>query len=260
VLPAFVRRDFATARSYRLPFILDGFYGVLNLAVYFFISRTFGDVAAADLNAPSYFAFAAVGIVMGTIIDTASDSIVYRLREAQLTGTLEALLVQPLSVVQVCLGSISFPALFAITRASLYLAIAAVWMDLDLARTSWLGLVLMLFLTGAAITAFGILAGATLLILKRGEVLASMLLFGMTILSGSVFPVSVLPDWLQQVSRFLPLRYALDGTRDALFGRGSWGPDALVLGIFALLALPVAVWIFGRALAITRRQGTVAQY
>ena len=258
--PAFVRRDFAITRSYRLPFILDGFYGVLNLAVYYFISETFEGVAHADLDAPSYFAFAAVGMIIGTIIDSASDSIVYRLREEQLVGTLEALLVQPLSVVQLCLGTISFPSVYAIARASLYLAIAGVWMDLDLASTNWLGLVLMLFLTGAAITTFGILAAALVLVLKRGEVLSSMLLFGMTILSGSVFPVSTLPGWLQWISVFLPLRYALDGTRDALFGRGGWGDDALVLAIFALVALPIAVSIFGRALAVSRRLGTVAQY
>jgi ABC-2 type transport system permease protein len=259
-LAAFVARDFAIARSYRLPFILDGFYGVLNLAVYFFISRTFRGLAHGDLDAPSYFAFAAVGIVVATVIDTASGAIAYKIRDEQLAGTLEALLTQPLTAAQLCLGPIAFPALFALVRASLYLAVAAVWMQLDVSKTNWLGAVIMMLLTAIALAAFGVLAGAIVLVLKRGEILANMTLFGMATLSGSVFPVGELPDWLRWISAILPLRYGLDGVRHALFGSGGWGRDALILAAFGLIAMPIAVLIFARALAFSRRLGTVAQY
>ncbi|MDX6401097.1 MAG: hypothetical protein QOF27_1703, partial [Gaiellaceae bacterium] len=63
VLKAMVLRDVGVTRSYRLAFVLDVFFGVLNLAMFFFISRTFANVHGADLHgAPSYFAFASVGI------------------------------------------------------------------------------------------------------------------------------------------------------------------------------------------------------
>jgi ABC-2 type transport system permease protein len=261
VFTAFLRRDWRTTKSYRLPFILDAFYGFLNLAVYFFISRTFQGVGVGHLQgAPSYFAFAAVGLIVGTIIDTASDTIAYRIRDEQLAGTLEALLVQPLSVTQFCLGAIAFPFVFAASRATLYLAIAAIWMHLDFEQTRWVGLTLMLLLGAAAITTFGILAGAVALVLKRGEVAAGMAIFALTILSGSVFPVSSLPGWLQQLSKILPLRYVLEGIRHALFGNGNWTTSAIVLAGFALVGVPAAIWIFGRALALSRRAGTVGQY
>ena len=256
-----MRRDWRVTRSYRLPFILDAFYGVLNLAVYFFISRAFGGVEISDLQgAPSYFAFAAVGMVLATVVDTASDAIAYKIRDEQLSGTLEALLTQPLSAAQICLGAIAFPSLFALARACLYLSVAAAWMHLDVSHTSWLGVLLMMFLSGVALAAFGIVAAATVLVIKRGEVLASMTLFAMGILSGSVFPVAVLPGWLEAVSRVLPLRYALDGTRHALFGSGGWSRDALALAAFGLFAVPIAIWILGRALALSKKLGSVAQY
>ena len=258
---AFARRDWRITRSYRLPFILDGFYGVLNLAVYFFISRTFHGVGLSHLEgAPSYFAFAAVGIVIATVVDTASDAIAYRIRDEQLSGTLELLLAQPLSVAQLCFGTILFSSFFAFARACLYLTVAAAWMGLDLSHTSWVGVPLMMLLSGLALAAFGVLAAAPVLVIKRGEVLASMTLFAMGILSGSVFPVGALPDWLEPISRIVPLRYALDGTRHALFGSGGWTGDALFLAAFGLVATPVAVWILGRALAISKRMGTIAQY
>ena len=92
VIAAIVRRDYLITRSYRLPFVLDAFYGLLELSVYFFISRTFHGFVPAQLQgAPSYFAFAAAGIVVAVVVAAAASGLAQRLREEQLTGTLEAL-------------------------------------------------------------------------------------------------------------------------------------------------------------------------
>lgn len=258
---AFVRRDWLTLRSYRLAFVLDTFYGVLELAVFFFISRAIGSDAFSDLDgAPSYFAFAAVGIVMGLVVESASDGLAHRIRDEQLTGTLELLLAQPLSAFELCRGLAAFPFVFALVRATAYLAIAGVAMGLDVSRTDWIGLAVMFVLSALALASIGILAGAVVLVVKRGEVLASISLFAMTLLSGSVFPVSALPGTLEAVGSVLPLRFAFDGVREALFLGAGWGPDALALVAFALVGLPLAVLAFRRALTIARDAGTLAQY
>lgn len=261
VLSAFVRRDWAVTRSYRLPFILDGFYGALQLAVFFFVSRTFGDVGPSQLDgAPSYFAFAAVGIVIGLVIEAASEGVAERVREGQLSGTLEALMTQPLSTAQFCAGLAAFPFVFALIRACLYLLIAALFMSDELAGASWIGLAVMFLTAAMAVACLGLLAGAAVLVYKRGEVLAGMLLFGMSLLSGSVFPVSALPDWLEAIGRVLPLRFAFDGVRDALFQGSGWATDALVLTGFGVIGLPLAVWVFSRALEAARKAGSIGQY
>jgi ABC-2 type transport system permease protein len=261
VLSAFIRRDWSVTRSYRLPFILDGFYGLLQLAVFFFVSETFGDVGAAELDgAPNYFAFAAVGIVIGLVIEAASQGIAERVREGQLSGTLEALMSQPLSTGQLCAGLAAFPFIFAVIRAAIYLLIAGLFMSDELADASWLGLAVMFVTAAMAIACLGLLAGAAVLVYKRGEVLAGMLLFGMSLVSGSVFPVSALPDWLEAIGRVMPLRFAFDGVRDALFQGSGWGSDALVLTGFGVVGIPLAVWVFGRALGAARRAGSIGQY
>jgi ABC-type multidrug transport system permease subunit len=260
-IAAFVGRDFAIARSYRLAFMLDACYGLLQVAIYFFISRTFEGATAPSLQgAPSYFAFAAVGLILGLVVDAASEGIAYRIREEQLSGSLEALVTQPVRALELCLGMVGFPFLFAMARAVAYLVIAGVWMDLDLARTSFVGLLVMLVTTSTAVAALGIVSAAVVLVLKRGEILAGMVLFGMTMVGGSVFPIAELPDWLEPLGRIVPLRFAFDGARDALFTGTGWVPDAAVLLLFSAAALPLAVGLFGRALTIARRAGTMAQY
>src|SRR5205085_1461484 len=122
VVRALARRDFLTTRSYRLTFVLDVFYGVVELAVYFFISHALGDVGPESLHgAPSYFAFAAVGVIMAALLAAGTASIAANLRQEQLAGTMEVLAAQPMTAPELCVGMVSFPFAYASVRAVLYL-------------------------------------------------------------------------------------------------------------------------------------------
>jgi ABC-2 type transport system permease protein len=261
IVPAFFARDLSIAASYRLPFILDAFYGVLQLVVYYFISRTFGNVNADDLGgAPTYFAFAAVGIIVSLVIEASTAGLAERVRSEQTTGSLEALVAQPLGALSLGVGFAAFPFAFAVVRGLIYLAVAALFMGLDLGQTDWVGVAVMFAATALALGAIGVIVGAAVIVYKRGEIAASMLIYGMTIVSGALFPVQALPPWLQAIGSVLPLRFAFDGIRDAMFRGEGWTGDALALVGFAVVALPVSIWLFGRALDAARRAGTLSQY
>ena len=54
-----MRRDYAITRSYRNTFLLEIAIGVIEILVYFYISRTFTQGSTGDLQgASSYFDFA----------------------------------------------------------------------------------------------------------------------------------------------------------------------------------------------------------
>ncbi len=261
VMLAIVNRDIQITRSYRLSFALDLVFGILNLAVYFFISRTFNDPTNADLHgAPSYFAFAAVGIAITVVIDAASTALAYRVREEQLTGTLEALLAQPITLTELSFGLAGFPFLFAMLRAVFYLAAAVLFMNVKVSGASWAGFVLVLLAAGIAFVALGVMLGALVLIIKRGQVVVGMLIFGMGLVSGAFFPVRVLPDWVEPLGRVVPTRFAFDGLRAALFLGHGWIVDAGVLLLYGVIGIPIAVWLFRQALNYARRQGSLTQY
>jgi ABC-2 type transport system permease protein len=261
VVSALTRRDFLVLRSYRLSFALETFFGVLDLAVYFFISRTFGGISGASLQgAPSYFAFAAVGIILGAVMFATSASVSNRLREEQLTGTLEALTTQPLTPLELCMGLVSFPFVFACFRASLYLVVASFWMHLDVSRTSWPGVAATLIGAAFALAPVGILAGALVLVVKRGVTVVAILVSAMGFLGGAVFPISVLPDWLQWVGRAMPIRFAFDGVRAALFEGHGWEHDALALVAFGAALFPFALAAFALAFRHAKKTGTVSEY
>jgi ABC-2 type transport system permease protein len=260
-IAAFLRRDFGITRSYRFPFVLDAISGLFQLGAYFFLSRAFGDVGPAQLNgAPSYFAFAAVGVVISMVIQATVQGMAQRVREEQLCGSLEALMAQPLNALQTCAGLTAFPFAFALVRATIYLIVASFWMDLDVADISFVGVVVIFVLSATALACVGVVAAAVVLVLKRGDVLTNIVVFGMTLVSGSIFPVSALPDWLANLGSILPFRFAFDGARDALFQGSGWGSDALALAGFTVVGFPIAVWLFATALHSIRRTGSLGQY
>jgi ABC-2 type transport system permease protein len=127
------------------------------------------------------------------------------------------------------------------------------------ADANWAGLVVVLAATAAAMSSIGIATAAAVMVIKRGQSISAVIIFGMGFLGGAVFPVSVLPDWLQPLASVVPTRPAFDGLRAALYG-GSWWSDALVLVGFSAVTVPVAVWLFERALLHGRRAGSLAQY
>ena len=261
VVSALVRRDYLLTRSYRLTFALELMFGVVNLLVYFFISKTFTQVGAHDLHgAPSYFDFAAVGIIVTVVIGATSTELASRVRQEQLTGTLEALLMQPLAAAEVALGLVGLPFLFAMVRAFFYTGVAALWLGLDVGDASWTGAALALGATGAAMASLGILAGAIVLVIKRGDFLTGVILFAMGFVSGAVFPVSVLPAWLQPLGEVVPTRFAFDGLREALFLGSGWHGDVVALALFAVVTLPVAIALFRVALWWSTRTGSLTKY
>ena len=133
-------------------------------------------------------------------------------------------------------------------------------MGLDVGSTSWIGLALVFLATGAAMAPIGILAGAAVLVMKRGQVISGTLVYLMTILAGMVFPISVLPDRLEALSALIPLRYAFDGARQALFAGSGWEDDVLALIAFAVILWPLSVLLFSKAGAWARRAGSLSEY
>jgi ABC-2 type transport system permease protein len=261
VILAMIRRDVAITRSYRIAFVLDIVFGVLNLAMFFFISRTFGTVEGIELHgAPSYFAFASVGIAITIVIDAASTGLAQRIRGEQLAGTLEALLIQPVTVGEVAFGLAGFPFVFAMVRSVFYLVIAAVWFHVDLAEASVTGFLITLLVSGFAFTALGIILGAVVLIIKRGDVLVGMVIFTMGLISGAFYPVGVLPDWIEPIGRVMPTRFAYDGLRSAMFVGSGWWTDVAALVAYSVVGIPVAIAVFSAALRHATRTGSLGQY
>jgi len=121
----------------------------------------------------------------------------------------------------------------ALTQLALFLGLGVALFGLSLTGWWWLSVPLVLCGT-VSFMALGLLAGAVSQTVEGASALANIFVLPMAFLSGSFFPLDAAPQWIQAVSRLLPLRYLNDGMLDVLV-RGQ-GPAAVVLPALVLLA------------------------
>jgi ABC-2 type transport system permease protein len=257
-IAALIRRDALEGRRYPASLLLDLLFGVINLVIFLYISRTFRGVTTGHLHgAGSYFAFASVGIAFMIVIQAATTSVVRRVRAERQAGTLEALASAPVTSGELAVGMAGFGYAFGALRAAIYLGISALWLGLDVPDADWLGVAIVLVLGTVALMAIGIGLSALVLVYGRAEALTRVAVVALAFLSGAYFPVSVLPKWLEDVSVVLPSRIALDGLRAAFFDVGDWPARAGWLVVCIAVGFPLALLAFRAGLRATIRRGTI---
>jgi len=262
-LLALFYRDLAIARGYRSAFILDIFEALFAVATFFYLSRFIESpqLARALPEGRNYFAFVLIGFALFDYLGVALDSFDKMLEDALQNRVLEPLLVTRTSLPIMLGGSLLYPFLTAVLRTVIYLAWGVVLFGFSLRDANWLGAILVLIASVLAFSGLGILSASYLLLYKRGNP-AKWILMGISALAGGMmYPVSVLPSYLQFIARLLPITYSLDGMRAALLGGASllqlWSAIIPLL-IFAAILLPLSFVVFSWALRRTRVTGTLA--
>jgi ABC-2 type transport system permease protein len=265
IVRAFFLRDLRTALSYRFSVLLGWGNIFLFLLTFFFISRTF-DQAATPLLARygvDYFSYVLVGIAFMSFLQVALTSFTNDIRIGQMTGTLEAILVTPISMPQFLLASGVYN--FGVTslRVLLYLALGGLVFGVGYSTANPGAAVVALVLTILSFSGLGILSASFTLAFKRGDPVTMFLSSASVVFGGVFFPVEVLPPWLQNISALLPMTYALRAVRLALLRGATWGElrgDLIALALFSMILLPLGAAAFRWAIARARAAGSLAHY
>ncbi len=261
---AFLRRDWQSERSYRLAFLLS-FGGIFfSVAVFFFVARLLGDAAAPFLveYGGDYFAFVLIGIAFQRYFGVGLTSFAATLRQAQTTGTLEAMLTAPVRLSYIILASSLWSYGLTTLQVVAYLFVGAGFLGVALVG-NYGAAVLVLLLTVLAFSSLGILSASFVMVLKRGDPITWAIGAASTFFGGVYFPVGVLPDWLQWISALLPVTYSLRAMRLALLqgaGLGQLWPDLLVLAVFCAVLLPASLLAFRYAVRRARMEGSLTHY
>jgi ABC-2 type transport system permease protein len=256
-------RDLMIAKTYRSPFVFDAVQALLGATMFFYAAR-FVDSPQLRSALPqpgSYFAFALVGFVFFDYLSVAMDTFDQSLMEARDSGTLEHLLVTQTSLPLMLAGSSIYPFLITTLRIAIYIAWGAILFHFPLRTANWFSVILVLAASLLSFSGLGILSASYLLLFKRGNP-AKWLLIGLWgIAGGMLFPVSILPDWLQVVAKLNPMTHALNAMRAALLGGAGLLqllPAIELLLLFAAFLLPISMLVFYWTLERTKSSGTLS--
>ncbi len=262
---AFIKRDFLTAKSYKLMFILNWGGIVTTTLTFYFISRLFGTVLNPYMAkyGAEYFPFVIIGIAFSTYLYTAISSFSSNVRIEQMTGTLEMLLLTPTRVRELIIGMSLWDFIFASSRVLGYLLIGVLFLGLDISKINILAAMVVLIFTVISFSGLGIIAAAIIMLLKKGAPITWFVSAFFSLFGGTYFPVEVLPDFLRPISYALPITYSLRSFRYAILkGYSLWEikGDLLILIIYSAILIPVSILCFKAALRRAKVKGSLSHY
>ena len=133
VMAAFLRRDFREALTYKFSFVSSVTGILLSSATFYFVAKLVppGTPSLGPFGG-DYFSFAVVGVAFAGLLGMFQEGLAAVVRSAQLSGTLEALLVTPVPVPVILFGSSLYSLLFQVVRTALHLGVALAFFGLAL--------------------------------------------------------------------------------------------------------------------------------
>lgn len=254
-------KDLKVAWSYKLSFILGHFLVIGSIILFYFVSRVIGESSSFD-GPEAYFRFIMAGMAITALIERSVGASTGAARRDQVEGTLEAVATLPVSSATLGLGWLLYPLVDGLIGFVVMLLLAlplGMWgVQPDLVTT-----VVAMVLIVVLFSALGMIGAALTLAYQQGAGAISVVLASLGLISGALFPTSVMPQWLQTLSEASPLKHALDAFRAAFLDGASLSEasnDMLVLAGFAIVLLPVSVVALELGLRRARRVGGLARF
>jgi ABC-2 type transport system permease protein len=260
---AVLRRDWAVERTYHLKLGLSLIQTAGFAFALYFVSKLVDDPEALSQYDGTYFDFVMVGLAVNFFAAVGLESFSTSLVREQNTGTIELLLVSPVRSGTLVAGMFLFPLILGVIQV---VALLGVGMGLAGSGISVGGLLLatpVMALTTATFAAVGIAAAGVLILAKRGDPLTGPFSLLSMLFSGAIFPLDVLPGWIQPLGYLIPAAWGVRATREILLSDAGWQdvlPEVIALALFSVVFMVVGLRLLRRCLEIGRRDALLGGY
>jgi ABC-2 type transport system permease protein len=255
-----VRRDLATEVSYQYSFAMRYVSIFFSIAIFYFVSLLVGESTQLGEYSGRYFEFALVGLVMSGMTSVSLQTFNQAVGTEMGSGTLEILLATASRYLPIFLGSLVVPILLRFVEAVLYIGLGVGVLGAGFSGRGILLSLPLVLLAIAAFSALGMLASSFVILTKRGDPITGLVAQATNLLAGVLFPISLLPEGLQVVSKLIPTYYALRGVREVLLNGSGFDEvvdEVAVLAGFTVVLVPIALWAFSRAIRLAKQTGTL---
>ncbi|MBM5804598.1 MAG: hypothetical protein FJZ49_00765 [Candidatus Verstraetearchaeota archaeon] len=206
--------------------------------------------SAISFGGTGYQTFIFPGVLMMTVLFTSIFFGLYIVWDKKLDFFKEVM-VAPLSRTTLFVGKMLGGCTDALIQGSILLVLG-IFFGIQYTVYAVVILVLFLLFVAIGITSIGLAIGSQMSSFEGFGLIQSFVVMPLFFLSGALYPLSGLPDWLMIVVRANPLTYIVDGMRGALLGIYNF---PLVEDVVVSLAF-VAVMVGVGTLAFKRMSAT----
>ena len=223
----------------------------LTLITFFFLSKTFENNQSQYLGTygGDYFLFSIIGIAFLDHFFNLIRSLSFAIRNAQAFGYIDAILQTKRNIISVMFAMLAYPYMKGNIKFVLYLFLASLIGQHPLPFEAYALSSLVLFLSSFFVVGIAFLSGAFVLVYKQANPINYLANTIVSIFSGIIYPVSVLPSYLQMISEIIPATYSLELIRSIIFSQNlEFKIDIInILLIPSIIAL-ISIIVFNFAL------------
>ena len=248
---AFVERNFNLTKRYlgwEVAFLVYAVAGALSVSL---IGQSVGN--------QRLLMSLVVGAVFWNYLSVVFQSIGDTITWERWEGTLEYTMMAPVRRSTQLLGSALYAVVYGLIHTAILLVVLALFFSLDLGRANFGAAAIFMVVGSVSLIGIGMLAAILpMMSVERGSQMVFVLQSCLLLISGVYYPVSILPEWMQLISRVSPATYVLDAVRRSLIDGASIGqllPDLWPLLAMAFVFIPLGLWGFGRAEQYAKRTG-----
>ncbi len=249
---AFFERNFFLTRRYwgwELAFLVYSVAGALSISL---IGAASGD--------DRLLLMLIIGAVFWNYLSVVFSWIAETIAVERWEGTLEYTFMAPIRRWTQLLGSCVYAMGYGLVHtAAILLVLIVFFQQLEPATMNMATAVVFVLLGSFSFVGIGMMAAILpLLYVERGAQMTFVLQSCLLLVSGVYYPVAILPEWMQALSRLSPATYVLDGVRAGLLDGTpvtALMHDVVPLIVMGIVLIPAGLWAFGRAERYAKRTG-----
>jgi len=260
----FIKRGFFTWISYKWMVLMNFLTWIMQVLWLYFLGKLGLNAVEFQRYNVNFFSF----IIIGFIFESFSSASIYGFRDAlyteQVEGTLESALMSTTSLSLYAIGQ----GIWRFCKAGIGTLVIIITslllgMKITISLGNILSLIPFFIIAIISLMGLGIASSGISIVIKQGDPLMFAITWGNRLVTGVYYPVSILPSFLQMVSKIFPLTYALDGLRLILFnGYTLFHPEVfknfIILFLFCIILIPLGLKLFEWGYEKARKEGTLA--
>jgi len=253
-LGGIVERNVYLTRRYFLWDLAFMVWTIANTLTIVFIARV-AHLPPAQENrlAAMLLVGAVIWAFLGIIFEFVTETVAWERWE----GTIEYTFMAPISRPVHLFGMAAFAVLYGLIRATILFFAVAAFIGIHIPHANYGAALALLAIASLSFMGIGIMTSVLPLISpEKGAQLGFIAQGLMLVVSGVYYPVTVMPQWMQWVSKISPATYALRGDRRAIIdGAGMAWADVWPLLVIAAAAIPLGLAIFRTGERYAKRHG-----
>jgi len=204
---------------------------------------------SGDIGGLTYQQFIFPGIIGQTLLFTAMFMGISVIWDKEF-GFMKEILVAPISRFSIFMGKMIGDSTDAVLQGVIVFFLGFI-LGVPIDLVMFLAILPIMLLTTFGLVSIGLTIASYITDLESFGVIQSFINLPLFFLSGALFPLQGLPEWLQVASRLNPLTYGVDALRTVILG-GAWQSiyplwmDLAIIGAFNVVLIAVGTWAFGR--------------